>query len=210
MENGIMKLNKKFIFIFIIAFFVHAQAFMGSFYTATLYPKENTNEVIELLHGKHFFICSADDDYNLVTEKRMDEQNTQRITNFVKRLSTKVNKPIISYMIYDSDVLWFTIYENGKQIFIFDNSDEYFNNGKFIKAERINIPELFKIDEAQWKKEITINKFKKCGFADDFLITLLKVLKMPTWVESVGYTYLAEDDFFVAELEDEGIKIVEY
>ena len=28
-------------------------------------------------------------------------------------------------MIHDSDVLWFSIYKKGKEIFILDNTDEY-------------------------------------------------------------------------------------
>ena len=66
--------------------FVQGQAFMGSFYTATLYPYERNEDVKKILKGRNFFICSKNDNYNLVSEEKMDEQNQADIKNFVKKL----------------------------------------------------------------------------------------------------------------------------
>lgn len=190
------RMNKKLFFTLIFTLFIQGQAFMRSFYTATLYPK-----------GKNFYICSKEDDYNLVTEEKMDEQNPIDILEFVKKLSSKTDKPVITYMIHDSSVLWFLIYENGDEIFIFDNSDEYFCDGKFIQKEKKNIPQIFGINENDWKKEINKDKFQKCIFADEFLMALITTLKLPDWVVGIGYNYLSEDDTFVSELKKGGINI---
>ena len=37
---------------------MQGKAFMGSFYTATLYPKENTEDVKNILEGKNFYLYS--------------------------------------------------------------------------------------------------------------------------------------------------------
>ena len=183
---------------------------MGSFYTATLYPYERNEDVKKILKGRNFFICSKNDNYNLVSEEKMDEQNQADIKNFVKKLSATTEKPIITYMIHDSDVLWFSIYKKGKEIFILDNTDEYFSGGKFILKEKEDISKIFNIDKNLWKTEITKAKFEKCIFADEFLMTLIKILKLPIWVEGIGYTYLSEDEDFMSNLKDAGVKIEKY
>ncbi|MBR3812831.1 MAG: hypothetical protein IKK38_03050 [Spirochaetaceae bacterium] len=205
-----MKLNKKVIFTLLIILFVQGQAFMGSFYTATLYPYEKNEDVKKILKGRNFFICSKNDNYNLVSEEKMDEQNQADIKNFVKKLSATTEKPIITYMIHDSDVLWFSIYKKGKEIFILDNTDEYFSGGKFILKEKEDISKIFNIDKNLWKTEITKAKFEECIFADEFLMTLIKILKLPIWVEGIGYTYLSEDEDFMSNLKDAGVKIEKY
>ena len=183
---------------------------MGSFYTAALYPNEKNEDVKEILKGRKFYICSKNENYNLVSEEKMDEQNQKLIKDFVQKLSAKTDKPIISYMIHDSDVLWFTIYKNGIEIFILDNTDEYFSGGKFILKEKEDISKIFNIDKNLWKTEITEKKFKECIFADEFLVTLLKILNLPIWIEGIGYTYLSENEDFVSDLKDDGIKIEKY
>jgi hypothetical protein len=206
----IFKLNKKVIFALLITLFVQGQAFMGNFYTATLYPSEKTEDVKRILNGKNFYICSKNDSYNLVSEEKMDEQNSILIMDFIKKLSATTEKPIITYMIHDSDVLWFSIYKNGKEIFIIDNTAEYFSGGKFILTEKEDISKIFGIDKNIWKTEITKAKLEECTFADEFLMTLIKILKLPIWVEGIGYSYLAKDEDFVANLKDNGIKIEKY
>lgn len=183
---------------------------MGSFYTATLYPKEKTEDVKKILKGRKFFICSKNDDYNLVSEEKMDEQNEILIKDFVRKLSATTGKPVITYMIHDSDVLWFSIYKDGKEIFILDNTDAYFSGGKFVLKEKEDISKVFNIDKNLWKTEISKSKFEECTFADEFLMTLIKILKLPVWVEGIGYMYLSEDEDFVSYLEDDGIKIEKY
>lgn len=205
-----MKFNKKVIFSLLITLFVQSQAFMGSFYTATLYPKEKTEDVKKILKGRNFYICSKNDNYNLVSEEKMDEQNQTIIKDFVKKLSATTEKPIITYMIHDSDVLWFSIYKDGKEIFILDNTAEYFSGGEFVLKEKEDISKVFNIDKNLWKTEISKSKFEECTFADDFLMALIKILKLPVWVGGIGYTYLAEDEEFVDELKDYGIKIEKY
>lgn len=206
----ILRLNKKVIFTLLITLFVQGQVFMGSFYTATLYPNEKTEDVKKILNGRKFYICSKNDSYNLVSEEKMDEQNQIVIKDFVKKLSATTEKPIITYMIHDSDVLWFSIYKNGNEVFIIDNIAEYFSGGKFILTEKEDIFKIFDIDKNLWKAEITKAKFEECIFADEFLMTLIKILKLPIWVEGIGYTYLSEDENFVAYLKDNGIKIEKY
>ena len=180
---------------------------MGSFYTATLFPNEQTQAAKDLLKGRNFYICSKTEDYNLISEQKMEDQYTPIILDFVKALSEKSEKPIISYMIHDSDVLWFVIYKGGKQIFILDNSDEYFSDGDFVQKESANIPELFGIDAKKWKETVCKEKFEEATFADEFLIEILKILKLPDWVGGIGYSYIDEDEDFRSELEDFGIKI---
>lgn len=206
----ILRLNKKVIFTLFITLFVQGQAFMGNFYTATLYPNEKTEDVKKILNGRKFYICSKNDSYNLVSEEKMDEQNQIVIKDFVKKLSATTEKPIITYMIHDSDVLWFSIYKNGNEVFIIDNTAEYFSGGKFILTEKEDIFKIFDIDKNLWKAEITKAKFEECTFADEFLMTLIKILKLPIWVEGIGYTYLSEDENFVTYLKDDGIKIEKY
>ena len=206
----ILRLNKKVIFTLFITLFVQGQAFMGNFYTATLYPNEKTEDVKKILNGRKFYICSKNDSYNLVSEEKMDEQNSILIMDFIKKLSATTEKPIITYMIHDSDVLWFSIYKNGKEIFIIDNTAEYFSGGKFILTEKEDISKIFGIDKNIWKTEITKAKLEECTFADEFLMTLIKILKLPIWVEGIGYSYLAKDEDFVANLKDNGIKIEKY
>ena len=209
-EVKILGLNKKIILTLFIILFVQGQAFMGSFYTATLYPSEKTEDVKKILNGRRFYICSKDDSYNLVSEEKMDEQNQIVIKDFVKKLSATTEKPIITYMVHDSDVLWFSIYKNGKEIFILDNTDEYFDGGEFILEEKEDISKIFNIDKNLWKTEITKEEFEECIFADDFLMTLMKILKLPIWVGGIGYTYLSEDEDFISQLKDDGVKIEKY
>lgn len=180
---------------------------MGSFYAATLYPKENTEDVKNILEGKNFYLCAKDDGYRLVTEEKMDEQNPAEIKKFTRELSSKTDKSVISYMIHDSDVLYFIIYKNGKEIFVIDNEEEYFNDGEFIRKEKENIPSIFGIDEIRWKTETCMEKFEECTFADDFLLSLLKILKLPDWVCGIGYRYLEEDATLKSALQKDGIEI---
>lgn len=208
--KGMNVLNKRTIIALILFLFTQGQAFMGSFYTATLYPKEKTNEIKNILKGKKFFLCSKDDEYNLVTEEKMDEQNPFAILEFIKNISTKMDKPIISYMIHDSDVLWFVVYKNGKQVFILDNTDEYFSDGEFILNGKEDIPLVFGIDNENWKNEISKEKFEECTFADEYLVKILKLLNLPEWVEGIGYTYLSEDEDFLSYLKKDGINIEKY
>ncbi|MCR5506217.1 MAG: hypothetical protein K6F04_00010 [bacterium] len=206
-----MKLfNKRILIIFSIFLFVQVHAFSGSFYTATLYPKENTNDVKKILKGKKYFICSKAEEYNLITEEKMDEQNTSLILDFVKRISSKTEKPIVSYLIHDSDILWFVVFKNGKQIFLLDNTDEYFSGGNFILKGKEKVPTLFNIDANKWKAEISKEKFEECIFSDDYLLKILDILKLPNWVVGIGYTYLSEDKDFISELEKIGINIERY
>ncbi len=184
---------------------------MGSFYTATLYPKENNQDVKNILKGRNFYICSKNDNYNLVTEKQMDcEQNTYVILNFVKELSLKTHRPVISYLIHDSDVLYFVIYKEGREIFLITNEDEYFSDGEFIQRETEDVPTVFGIDEKEFHSEICKNKFEECIFADDFLLSILKVLNLPCWCNGIGYNYLEDDEDFKNRLESNSIKIEHY
>lgn len=182
---------------------------MGSFFTATLYPAENRDDVKNILKDRNFFICSKNENYELVTEEKMDEQNTTVIIDFVKSVSMKTEKPIVSYMVHDSDVLYFVIYKNGQQIFITDNTDAYFSNGELIFQENENIPNVFGIDESVWKNEINEEKFLDCVFVEEFLTTVLNVLNLPVWVDGIGYSYLSEDDCFISDLTDDGVIIEE-
>ena len=199
--------NKKYFFLLSLIFFANLYTFAGTFYTATLYPKENTRDVKEILSGKKFFICSKADEYNLVTEEKMDMQDSHAILDFVKKISLKTEKPVVSYMIHDSDVLWFVIYKSGKQIFLLDNSDEYFSGGKFVLKGKHKVPSVFKVDQAKWNSEITKEKFEECLFADEFLAKLLNLLKLPEWVAGIGYRYLSEDKDFVLWLKKSGVNI---
>lgn len=189
---------------------MQTQAFSGSFYTATLYPKESTDTVKSLLKGRNYFICSKNEDYHLVTESRMEKQNSKLILDFVKKLSQKSRRPIVSYMIHDSDVLWLVIYKGGKEAFILDNTDKYFSGGKFVQKESVNIPKLFSIDKAEWNEKICEEKFEKALFADEFLFEIMRVLKLPDWAVGLGYNYLKEDEDFRSEAEDSGIIIEEF
>ena len=154
----ILRLHKKVIFTLLITLFVHGQVFMGNFYTATLYPSEKTEDVKRILNGKNFYICSKNDSYNLVSEEKMDEQNSILIMDFIKKLSATTEKPIITYMIHDSDVLWFSIYKNGNEVFIIDNTAEYFSGGNFILTEKEDIFKIFDIDKNIWKAEKSVIK----------------------------------------------------
>ncbi len=197
---------KKYLIVFFVFLFFQVQVFSGSFYTATLYPKENTEDVKKLLKGKNFFICSKAEEYNLVTEEISDELFTMTIP----KLSLKTEKPIISYYIYDSDVLCFAVYQKGKQVFVLDNSHEYFYDAKIILKGKDNIPALFKIDKEKWNAEISKEKFDECIFADEYLLKILDLLNLPKWVEGIGYRYLAEDKAFVSELKEFGIVVEKY
>ncbi|WP_191013757.1 hypothetical protein [Treponema zioleckii] len=202
--------NRKTLILTLLVLLVPLQVFAGSFYTATLYPKENTEDVKSILQGKNFFICSKAGDYNLVTEEKMDEQNSAVILDFVKKISLKTEKPVVSYIIHDSDVLWFVIYKNGKQIFVLDNSAEYFSGGNFVLKGKDEVHPLFKINKKQWKTEISKEKFRECVFADEYLIKILDILNLPNWVEGIGYSYLSNDEKFVLHLKERGIIIERY
>lgn len=181
---------------------------MGSFFTRTLFPKENVDDVKTVLGNSNFYICSkTDETYAFVSEEKMDEQNDILIAQFVRTISSKTEKPIISFCVHDSDVLSFSIYKNGKQIFVIDNGDEYFNGGDLIFSGSENVPSLFDVDENLWNENITVGKFQDCIFAEEFLFSLLEILRLPTWTNGLGYNYLNEDESFISEMGEHGIVV---
>ena len=129
---------------------------------------------------------------------------------WAKEISSKYDTTYHEDYVFQKSFRGFWLTQNGKQVFILDNTDEYFSDGEFILNGKEDIPLVFGIDNENWKNEISKEKFEECTFADEYLVKILKLLNLPEWVEGIGYTYLSEDEDFLSYLKKDGINSEKY
>lgn len=202
------KKTKKFIVTILIMILVQGEAFMGGFYSSTLYPKELKSDVKKILAGRSYYtVEKKEDEYALVTEEKMDELNLEEIEKFNITLSKKAHKLIYSFLVYDSDVLWFSIYKEGFEIYNYNNGEAYFNDGSIVIKGTENIPGLLNIDENKWQQLNTPDAIEGYTFVDEYLDEFIKILKLPSWSNGIGYRFLEADKASVDEYRQNGLII---
>jgi hypothetical protein len=198
--------DKKIIVIILIMILVQGEAFMGSFYSSTLYPKELKGDVKKILTGRSYYkIEKKEDEYALVTEEKMDELDLMEIEKFNITLSKKAHKLIYSFFVYDSDVLWFSIYKDGSEIYNYNNGEAYFNDGKIVVKGNENISGILHIDKDTWEEISNEKKIEEYADAEDYLNEFIKILKLPSWVNYIGYRCLEADNGLIDEYRKDGL-----
>jgi len=184
---------------------------MGSFFAAALFPVALIPQVKETLsNSSYYLLTKSTESYAYVSEKEMDAQREDLLMQFGKNTSEKSEQPIFTFLVYDSDVLDFCVFHQGKRVYYYSNDDAYFSGGEVVVEGNDEIIKLLKLDKEKWESVSNKKRIEEFCEAEDYLAEFLKLLNLPEWTYNVGFNYIENDPWTMEDLKKAKVEIFKH
>jgi hypothetical protein len=100
---------------------------MGNFYTNYTLRGPSQQAVTAALAGRKATVSPSHSGCVVAFDEASDDQDQERIVELAARLSSELRCPVLAVLNHDDDILWYQLYESGKQIDEYDSSPGYFD-----------------------------------------------------------------------------------
>ena len=100
---------------------------MGNFYTNYTLRGPSQQAVAAALAGRKATVTPPHSGCVVAFDEASDDQDQERIVELAARLSSELRCPVLAVLNHDDDILWYQLYESGKQTDEYDSSPGYFD-----------------------------------------------------------------------------------
>ena len=176
---------------------------MGNFYVTHSVKHADQQAVAEVLRGgrRSAYVTPPAGGYVVVYDEESDSQDAEEVASVGKLLSRKLQAPVLAVMNHDDDVLYYWLFEQGKEVddycscpdyFGEDDSDEYDEDAE--PEERGGDADLLcrvlGVPEAVEAVEAIIHGEEGAVFVVQQHAALAEALGLPKFSVGMGFRYL--------------------
>ena len=171
---------------------------MGNFYTSITLRGPSQDEVAAELAGREALVSPMVDDCVAVFDAESEDQNPKVLAKLASTLSREFNCPALAVLNHDDDVLWYVLFDGGKQ------HDEYDSSPGFEGGDPDAAPkggDASVLCAAFGSSSVAaVNKVLRATrdnytFAVERHADLVAALGLPEWLPGAGFNYLSEGEF---------------
>lgn len=142
------------------------------------------------------FVAPPYNGWTAVFDEASDAPDEDRLTGYTVMLSAKLNTLVVGFMVYESDVLLYTIAENGEILDQYSSWPDYFDeslpDAEFdaLEGDPRCLARFAHVAPAQVQSVLN----SEHDFAEEKLADLVKLLGLPPLIAHWGYNDILEGD----------------
>ncbi len=175
---------------------------MGNFYTNYTLRGPSQQAVAAALAGRKATVTPPHNGCVVAFDEASDDQDQERIVELAARLSSELRCPVLAVLNHDDDILWYQLYEGGKQADEYDSSPGYFDPSAEPSApaggDALRLCAAFGASDAAAVERV----LRKSSYDDDGYVfaferhaDLVRALGLPEFAVGTAYASFEREEF---------------
>jgi hypothetical protein len=187
----------------------------GAFFTNFHIKYADQDKLIDGLRNiikARAYVSKPDNGWITCYDELSDRQNTDELNRIAEQLSEIFTTYVFTFLVHDSDIFYFALYDNGNLIDEFNSYPDYFDGiarSKTTEEEKLQLAGKPGVIVRYCKKGVTIEEIKSLlesdyTFAEDVAIQFAEMLGINIGA-NIGFNYYERD-----YCDDDSMKLIEH
>lgn len=189
---------------------------MGNFYVTFSVKHADAQAVADVLRAgkRSAYVAPPARGYVVVYDEDSDSQNAEAVARVGKLLSRKLEAPVLAVMNHDDDVLYYWLFEGGKEVDGYDSCPDYFGEDEDedeppgdTGGDAETLCRVLGVPEAVRKVDAILHGEESSPFAVMRHAALAEALGLPKASVGMGFRYVENGELPEGVTKDQLLRV---